>query len=149
MQKHGLIVFDEISVRENLAVKSRTLSYSGLVDFGKEDEVCTELPKSTTLDDLANHGLVLLFQPLADIYSQPIAVFASRGPVKGLTLVKLFMKATILLEKAGAFIHGFISDSALTNRKVWPELGISGKLNSCNSHIKHFNDPKRKFFCLF
>ncbi|KAL5239019.1 hypothetical protein ACI65C_006429 [Semiaphis heraclei] len=87
MQKHGLIVFDEISVRENLAVKSRTLSYSGLVDFGKEDEVCSELPKATTLDDLANHGLVLLFQPLADNYSQPIAVFASRGPVKGLTLV--------------------------------------------------------------
>lgn len=112
MQKHGLIVFDEISVRENLAVKSRTLSYSGLVDFGKEDEVCSELPKATTLDDLANHGLVLLFQPLADNYSQPIAVFASRGPVKGLTLVKLLIKVTILLEKAGAFIHGFISDSA-------------------------------------
>jgi len=83
---------------------------------------------------------------LADNYSQPIAVFASRGPVKGLTLVKLLMKVTILLEKAGAFLHGFISDSAVTNRKVWSELGISGKLNSCNSHIEHFNDPKRKFF---
>jgi len=146
MQRHGLIVFDEISVRENLAVKSHSLSYAGLVDFGKEDETCTELPKATTLDDLANHGLVLLFQPLADNYSQPIAVFASRGPVKGLTLVKLLIKATILLEKAGALIHGFISDSALTNRKVWSELGISGKLNNCNSHIEHFNDPKRKFF---
>jgi len=124
MQRHGLIVFDEISVRENLAVKSRTLTYAALVDFGKEDEFCSELPKGTTIDDLANHGLVLLFQPLADNYSQPRAVFASRSPAKGLTLVKLFMKVTILLEKAGAFILGFISDSALTNRKVWSELGI-------------------------
>lgn len=134
------------TVRENLAVKSRTLSYAGLVDFGKEDELCIELSKAATLDDLANHGLVLLFQPLADNYSQSIAVFASRGLVKGLTLVKLLMKAKILLEKAGAFIQGFISDSALTNRKVWPELGISGKLNNFYSHIEHFNDPKRKFF---
>jgi len=47
-------------------VKSRTLLYTGLVDFGKEDELCTESPKATTIDDLANHGIVLLFQPLAD-----------------------------------------------------------------------------------
>jgi len=140
MQKHGLLVFDEISVRENISVKSHTLTYSGLIDFGKEDEVCNQLPTPNSLDDLAYHGLVLLFQPLANTYTQPIAVFASRGPVKGDTLVKLLIKATILLEKAGVLIHGFVSDSALTNRKVWSELSISGKLENSRSYIEHFND---------
>jgi len=146
MQKHGLLVFDEISVRENISVKSHTLTYSGLIDFGKEDEVCNQLPKPNSRDDLANHGLVFLFQPLADTYTQPIAVFASRGPVKGDTLVKLLIKATILLEKAGILIHGFVNESALTNRKVWSELGIFGKLESSRSYIEHFNDSNRKFF---
>lgn len=146
MQKHGLIVFDEISLRENISVKSHTLTYSGLIDFGREGEFCNELPKANRLDDLANHGLVILFQPLADTYTQPIAVFASRGPVKGDTLVKLLIKATILLEKSGVLIHGFVSDSALANRKIWSELGISGKLEGSRCYIEHFNDPNRKFF---
>lgn len=38
---------------------------------------------------------------LSDLYTQPIGVFASRGPVNGLTLVKLMIKAVILLENAG------------------------------------------------
>ncbi|KAF0750453.1 Uncharacterized protein FWK35_00013683 [Aphis craccivora] len=116
------------------------------IDFGKEDEVCNQLPKSNSLDDLDNHGLVLLFHPLADTYTQPIAVFASRGPIKGDTLVKLLIKATILLEKSGVLVHGFVSDSALTNRKVWSELGISGKLEGSHSYIEHFNDSNRTFF---
>jgi len=45
-----------------------------------------------------------MFQPLADIYSQPVAVFASRGPVVGTELAKLMLKCIILLEQAGAEI---------------------------------------------
>jgi len=98
------------------------------------------------LKDKATHGLVFLFQPLADSYTQPIAVFASKGPVNGLTLAQLVIKAVVLLENAGAKVHGLVSDGAQTNRKVWAELGISGKLNNCISHIEHFVNENRKFF---
>lgn len=73
-EKHGVLVFDEIFLRESLQVNSQTLTYSGLENFGKEIE-------SSTLK--ANHGLVFLFQSLGANFTQPIAVFASNGPVKG------------------------------------------------------------------
>jgi len=97
MHKHELLVIDEISVRENISVKSNTLTYSGLIDFGKEDEVCNQLPKFNSLDDLANHGLVLLFQSLIH---NPLLYLHLGDLSKGTHLVKLLIKSTILLEKA-------------------------------------------------
>lgn len=76
-QKHGVLVFDEICVRESINVNCQTLTYSGLEDFGSE-------VNSSGLK--ANHCLVFLFQSLTANFSQPIAVFASRGPVKGIIL---------------------------------------------------------------
>jgi len=73
-QKHGMLIFDEIFLRESINVNSQTLTYSGLEDFGGE-------VKSTGLK--ANHGLVFLFQSLTVNFTQPIAVFTSKGPVKG------------------------------------------------------------------
>lgn len=73
-QKHGMLVFDEIFLRESLQVNSQTLTYSGLENFGGEIE-------NSGLK--ANHGLVFLFQSLAANFTQPIAVFAANGPVKG------------------------------------------------------------------
>jgi len=60
---------DEIFLRSSIAVNSRTLTYSGLED-------CKEADK-------ADHGLVLMWRSLGDNFTQPIAVFASKGPVKG------------------------------------------------------------------
>jgi len=145
-QKHGLLIFDEISLRESISVNSKTLSYTGLIDFGKDSEELDNLPTAVDINSKATHGLVFLFQPLADSYTQPIGVFASRGPVNGLTLVKLIIKAVLLLEKSGAYVHGFVSDGAQTNRRVWTELGISGKLNSSTFYTEHFVDENRKFF---
>lgn len=73
-QKHGMLVFDEIFLRESLPVNSQNLTYSGLENFGGEIE---------SLGLKANHGLVFLFQSLGGNFTQPIAVFASNGPVKG------------------------------------------------------------------
>lgn len=76
-QKKGILVLGEILLRSSIAVNSRTLTYSGLEDFGDEvKEDCKEANK-------ADHGLVLMWQSLAENFTQPIAVFASKGPVKG------------------------------------------------------------------
>lgn len=76
-QRHGMLVFDEIFLRECISVNSQTLTYSGMEDFG--GEVIGSGLK-------ANHGLVFVFQSLAANFVQPIAVFTSRGPVKGFFL---------------------------------------------------------------
>lgn len=62
-----------MSTRESISVNSRTLTYTGLIDFG-EGEM-----QSSHLSDKANHALVFMFQPLADEYTQCIGVFAPRA----------------------------------------------------------------------
>lgn len=73
-ERHGMIIFDEIFLRESLKVNTRELTYSGLEDFGGETE-------SSGMK--ANHGLVFIFQSFTSNFIQPIAVFASKGSVKG------------------------------------------------------------------
>jgi len=75
-QKKGVILLDEMFLRESLSVNSRSLTYTGLEDFGNES-----IRNKSNLK--ANHGLVFMWQSLAENMVQPIAVFASAGPVKG------------------------------------------------------------------
>jgi len=55
-----------------------------LEDFGNEINHKTASPEK------ANHGLLLMWQSLADNFTQPIAVFVSKGSVKGINnLIKI------------------------------------------------------------
>ena len=36
LQKHGFLIFDEMSTRESINVSSQTLTYDGLLNFGDE-----------------------------------------------------------------------------------------------------------------
>lgn len=127
-------------MRESISVNSSNLTYKGLVDFGEDGK------KAKCLDEKATSGLVLMFQPLADKYTQPIAVFASRGPVKGVELAKLVIQAIIFLENAGVLVHGIISDGAETNRKMWSELGVCGKMDNLKNWFIHPVNDERKVF---
>lgn len=138
-QKHGILLVDEISVRESITVCSKSLTYRGLVDHGEDY-------KASDINEKATSGLVFMFQPLADSYSQPVAVFASRGPVVGTELAKLIIKCIILLEKAGGIIHGIVSDGAQTNRKMWTELGVNGHIDSFQNWFHHPLDDDRKIY---
>ena len=79
-QKHGVLFLDEIQVPETIAVNTTKLTYVGLVDFGDD------IPEKTgrSINDKANHALVFMFHALGDQYTQPIGVFASKGPVDGM-----------------------------------------------------------------
>lgn len=86
VQKHGVILLDELHLRESIDVNSKRLTYTGLIDFGNDG------PQSTNIDKKANHGLVIMFKSIVDCYSQPIGVFASRGPISGETIAQLVIK---------------------------------------------------------
>jgi len=77
-QKISVLLFDEVFLRESISINSRTLTYTGLEDYGNEIE------NKINSSEKANYGLVLMWQSLADNFTQPIAVFASKGPVKGI-----------------------------------------------------------------
>lgn len=68
---------------------AESMTYSGFSDFGDT---------ATASDDLVDHGLVFAFRSF-DHYSQPIAVFASKGPTNGTILVQLILKAIFRLRR--------------------------------------------------
>jgi len=49
-QRHGMLIYDEIMLRESIDVDSKTLTYTGIEDFGQE-----------TSGLKANHGLVIMY----------------------------------------------------------------------------------------
>ncbi|KAH8018262.1 hypothetical protein HPB51_000873 [Rhipicephalus microplus] len=118
-QRHGVLVFDEIQVRKEMRVNSKTMTYTGFSDFGDNQPAGEEL---------ADHGLVFTFRSFGDKFSQSIAVFASKGPTKATVLAQLVLKAITLLEEAGAYVDAIVSDGATTNRSMWKHFGVSGSL---------------------
>lgn len=158
-QKKGILVLDEIFLRSSIAVNSRTLTYSGREDFGDE------IGKNCKDADKAEHGLVLMWKSVAEHFTQPVAVFALKGPVKGETylfkfyffkfinlfpigidLAKLVIKAIMLLEDAGGQVFGLTSDGASTNRSMWTELGICPSIEGFKNYFENpFNNTRKVF----
>ncbi|KAH8027515.1 hypothetical protein HPB51_007065 [Rhipicephalus microplus] len=108
-QRQGVLVFDEIQVRKEMRVNSKTMTYTGFSDFGDIQPAGEEL---------ADHGLVFTFRSFGDKFSKPIAVFASKGPTKATVLAQLVLKAITLLEEAGTYVDAIVSDGATTNRSM-------------------------------
>ena len=86
-------MLDEISTRKSVNVKAQSQTYTGLADFGNNK--ISDNHSAPNLNDQADHCLVLLFQPLFDTYAQPVAVFASKGPVPGTTLAQLLIQGIL------------------------------------------------------
>lgn len=138
-QRQGVLLLDEMHTRESVSVNTTNLSYTGLVDFGDENV-------ATDLSERANHGLVLMFKSITDSYTQPIAAFAARGATKGTVLSQLVLKAIILLEKAGAIVHGVVCDGGASNRKFWSELGVDCNRQTLENFFPHPLIPSRKIY---
>lgn len=68
-------------MRESISVNSRTLSYTGLEDYGCENVT------DNSQKEKATHALVYMWQGLADNLVQPIAVFVTKGTVKGFIIL--------------------------------------------------------------
>ena len=89
-------------------------------------------------DQQADHALVFMFSSLRAKFNQPIGVFASKT-TSSLILAKLILAAITSVENAGGKVIATVCDGAQTNRGVWKEFGISGKVNR---KIKHsFPNP--------
>lgn len=142
LQRHGILLLDEINLRKSVAVCSRNLTYLGLnlTDFGDDGQQFTDI------NDKVTHGLVLMFQPLADVYTQPIAVFVSKNFVKGEELAKIVVKAICYLEQCGTIIHGVIADGAATNAKMWSLLDVTGTIENTKRGLLTPWTNKRKIF---
>jgi len=72
----------EIFPRESINVNLKTLTYSRIEDFRKDES-------SLNSGEKADHGLVMMFQSLRSNITQPIVVFCSKVPVKVINLKQI------------------------------------------------------------
>jgi hypothetical protein len=86
-ERHGILKFDEMQVRESISLNVKNMKLSGIQDFG-ENNVAT----AKTTDKRANHALVFMFASLSSPFCQPVAVYAARGATKGTCLAQLMLE---------------------------------------------------------
>jgi len=92
--RHGILLFDEMSIRQSITVNSTTLTFEGL----------SNIKNDSTLNDLADHALVFMFNSLQANFYQPVAMFASKNATPGTVLATLVLRAIIEIENAGGFV---------------------------------------------
>jgi hypothetical protein len=96
-QRHGILIFDEIHLREGMRFSTKVLEFEGLVDFG-------EFTPNAQRKRLADTGLVFMYRPIQDGWVQTVGVFLSKGPTPASVLSKLLLKLLIALESHGLFV---------------------------------------------
>ncbi|KAF0754580.1 Uncharacterized protein FWK35_00007381, partial [Aphis craccivora] len=133
-----VLLFDEISLRESKCVNTRNLTYHSLEDYSDDF--------NTKTSEKANHALVFMIQGLSEKFHQPIAVFASKGPVKGIDLTKIVLKSILLLENLGIQVLAITSDGASTNRTMWHTLGIYAQSVEVQNSFTNPFDNNRQIF---
>ncbi|KAH6945673.1 hypothetical protein HPB50_009587 [Hyalomma asiaticum] len=136
-QRRGMLILDEIQVRKEMCVNSKTMTYAGLVDHGEG---------ISQKDELADHGLVFAFAPFGEHYLQPVAVFASKGPTKGTLSAQLLLQCIVRLEQAGVIIDGVVCDGASTNRAMWKAFGVSGAKGHVVNSFEHPSNPSNRVY---
>ena len=87
----------------------------------------------------ADQALVFIFSGLKESFHQPVGMFASRGTTPSVQLSKLVIAAITAIEKAGGKVMAIVSDGAQTNRNVWTEFGIRGKVDE--ETVYSFTNP--------
>ncbi|XP_064478745.1 uncharacterized protein LOC135392046 [Ornithodoros turicata] len=128
-QRHGGLVIDELKLSEHLTVQSFG-HIQGFVDMG-------EFTPPDQKNELCDHGLVVLFQPLAGSWTQAIGVFASRNNVKADLLAKIVLEAVILCDEAGLHVDFITSDGAAWNRQMWKSFGVGIKPGGVKCKVQH------------
>lgn len=93
--------------------------------------------------ELADHGLVVVFQPFTGKWMQILGVSASKSNVKANILAKIILESTLLCENAGLHVDGVTCDGASWNRSIWRIFGVQGFASSIKSKCTHPVDDTR------
>ncbi|KAG0415812.1 hypothetical protein HPB47_007009 [Ixodes persulcatus] len=138
--RHGGLVFDEIKLSEHFHVHTSG-KIEGFVDLGA-------FTPDTEKHQPCDHGLVFLYQPFAQNWSQVVGVFASRGNVKAPLLSKLLLEALICCENAGLFVDYVTCDGATWNRQMWKLFNIKASVEKTTCSAQHPMDAQRRLHFL-
>jgi len=91
-------------------------------------------------EQLADHALVIMYQPFRGTWFHTLGAFATHGAARGEILNKIIIEAVGLSEKCGLHVDAVVADGGSWNRKMWKIFGITGDNPSC----EHPADPSRR-----
>ena len=134
----GSILIDEMKLSEGISFDSSSKKVVGLVHLGKHTPQAKE-------KDVADHALVLMFQPFRGPWIQTIAAFCTKGAATGEELEIFLVEAIGLLEKAGFKVDAVVSDAGPWNRVMWKLFGVSLTKTSC-VHPVDMDQKRRLYF---
>lgn len=137
--RNGILIFDEVKLREEMQFNSNSLKVDGFIDLGGST------PETNKIQ-LANHALVFMYVPLLFNWVQPVAVFATHNAAPGDVLSHVLLQVIIQLEEHGVKVVGFTHDGSQSNKKLWINLGISGKPRKVIPSIPNPVDNTRKIW---
>lgn len=129
-ERHGILMFDEVKLREGMKFNTKNMEFEGMVDFG-------EFTPSGYTDKHADTGLVFMYRPIFGSWVQTVGMFLSKGPTSSSILSKLLMKLLIALESHNIWVDGVVCDGSTTNRGVWKQFGISGLKGQVVNSVEH------------
>lgn len=132
-----------MTCRKGRGVHLKTMEFTGIQNF---DGAAGE--ETTNMEKLAYKALVFMFTSLTDRFCQPIGMFGAKGATNSNVLAPLLLQAIIKVEMAGGKVHAFVADGASTNRSMWTEFGISGKIESTRWCFENPCDPNRSIYAL-
>lgn len=138
--RHGGLVFDEIKLSEHFHVHTSG-KIEGFVDLGA-------FTPDTEKHQPCDHGLVFLYQPFAQNWTQVVGVFASRGNVKAPLLSKILLEVIICCENAGLFVDYVTCDGATWNRQMWKLFNIKASVEKTTCSAQHPMDAQRRLHFL-
>ncbi|KAH9379295.1 hypothetical protein HPB48_006995 [Haemaphysalis longicornis] len=126
---YGTVIIDEVKLRETTEYNRASCKFDRFVNYGGNATADT--------NKLADHALVIMFNPMFESWVQPIASYATKGAAPGWVLAKIVLNAVLELNDHGAKVVAAISDGAGNNKSMWTHLGISGKLTDAQCKIAH------------
>lgn len=110
-----VLLFDEMSIKENLSYNAKKDRIDGFEDFGQHRRGRY----------VANQASVFMVRSITGQWKQPIAYYFSSGPVCGRVLKELILEAVAEVQKIGLTVKVFVCDQGSNNRSAIGMLGVT------------------------
>lgn len=100
-ERHGLLMFDEVKLREGIKFNTGSMEFEGLVDFSEfQSNKNNRLPADT--------GLVFMYRPIMGGWVQSVGMYLSKGPTPSSVLSKILLKLLLALESHGLWVGALL-----------------------------------------
>ncbi|KAH8033298.1 hypothetical protein HPB51_009409 [Rhipicephalus microplus] len=139
LERRGVLMFDEMSVRQSLHVRESDMALLGKVNLAEHTR-----PGDNEKD--ADHVLVFLFWPFLGGWSQTVGTFCTSSAAPGSVVAKLLLQCIVHLENSGAVVQAVTCDNSTSNRSALRSLGIHGDRKNPQTSFQHPCDPSGEIY---